>query len=85
MKKSPYFKIEDRFVGEEYPPLIIPEIGINHNGSLKKALKMIDAAKKVGAEIVKFQTHIIEKEMIKTNIKPGNSKNKIWDIIKEDS
>ena len=83
MAKKPYFKIENRCVGEEYPPLIIPEIGINHDGNLKKALLLIDAAKKANAEIVKFQTHILEKEMIKTNIKPGNSKNKIWDIIKK--
>ena len=82
MKKKPYFKIENRLVGEDYPPLI-PEIGINHDGSFKKAIQLIDAAKKSNAEIVKFQCHILEKEMIKTKIKPGNSKKKIWDIIKK--
>ena len=35
---------------------IIAEIGINHNGDLKTALKMIDAAKEAGADCVKFQT-----------------------------
>ena len=83
MKNKPYFKIDNRFVGEDYPPLIIPEIGINHDGSLKKAIKLIDEAKKSSAEIVKFQCHILEKEMIKTEIKPGNSDKKIWDIIKK--
>ena len=36
--------------------LIIAEAGVNHNGSLKKCLQLIDIAKKVGADIVKFQT-----------------------------
>ena len=66
MSAKPYFKIGERTVGEDYPPLVIPEIGINHNGNYKKAILMIDAAKKAKAEIVKFQTHILEKEMIQT-------------------
>ncbi len=36
--------------------LIIAEVGINHNGNLKTALKLIEKAKKAGADIVKFQT-----------------------------
>ena len=36
--------------------LIIAEAGVNHNGRLDLALKMIDEAKKAGADIVKFQT-----------------------------
>jgi len=35
---------------------IIAEVGINHNGSLKKALKLIDVAVSVGANAIKFQT-----------------------------
>ncbi len=38
--------------------LIIAEAGVNHNGSLKKALKMVDIAKDCGADIIKFQTFI---------------------------
>jgi N,N'-diacetyllegionaminate synthase len=37
-------------------PFIIAEIGVNHNGSLKVAKKLIDISKKVGADAVKFQT-----------------------------
>ena len=80
---KPFFQIETRLVGEDYPPLVIPEIGINHNGSFSKAKLLIDAAKKANSEIVKFQCHILEKEMIETDIKPGNSNKKIWDIIKK--
>ena len=39
---------------------IIAEIGVNHNGDLKLAIKMIDEAKKAGANAVKFQTFTAE-------------------------
>ena len=38
--------------------LIIAEVGPNHNGSLKLAYKYIDVCKKIGADIVKFQTSV---------------------------
>ena len=36
--------------------LIIAEIGVNHNGSLDRAIKMIDEAALAGVDVVKFQT-----------------------------
>ena len=38
---------------------LIAEIGINHGGSLEKAIKIADSAIKSGAEVVKHQTHIL--------------------------
>lgn len=62
---------------------VIAEAGINHNGSFSIAKKMVDVAKKVGVDCVKFQTHITEKEMVKTSIRPGSiSKKTLWSIIK---
>ena len=75
-------KIDERLVGENHPHLVIAEIGINHDGSYSKAIELIDAAVECGAEVVKFQCHIVDKEMIKTNVKPGNADESIWDIIK---
>lgn len=71
-----------RFVGEEFPPLIIAEIGINHEGDFNKAKKMVKDAYDCGAECVKFQCHVIEDEMIKNDVIPPNANESIWDIMK---
>jgi sialic acid synthase SpsE len=77
------FKILDRAIGPDHPPFVIAEVGINHEGSLEKALQLVDAAAGAGAEVVKFQCHITEKEMVPTDMTPGEiSKEKLWDIIK---
>ena len=41
---------------------LIAEAGINHNGNVKTALKLVNAAKKAGASAIKFQTYKTEKE-----------------------
>ena len=58
-----FIEILGRKVGLDYPPLVIAEIGINHEGSLKVAKEMVDAAYRAGVEVVKHQTHIVEDEM----------------------
>lgn len=79
------FKIENRSVGDMFPPLVIAEIGINHNGNLDLAITLADSAIKAGAEVIKHQTHIPEEEMSSEalKIKPGNSKKNIYSIIKQ--
>ena len=48
----------DRFIlGEESPVFIIAELSANHNGSLETAIETIKAAKRAGADAVKFQTY----------------------------
>lgn len=48
-------KIGNKWVGDDCPCFIVAEIGINHNGSLEIAKKLIDAAVEAGADVVKFQ------------------------------
>ena len=48
------FKIANRKIGSKFKPLIIVELGINHNGNLNVAKKIIDKAKIAGAEIITF-------------------------------
>ncbi|WP_343588621.1 pseudaminic acid synthase [Flavobacterium sp.] len=50
------FSIEDRLVGGNYPSFIIAELSANHNGSIKNAIDTIRAAKRAGADCIKFQT-----------------------------
>ena len=76
------FSIAGRMVGPDHPPLVLAEVGINHEGELQKALDLVDAAADVGAEVVKFQCHIVDKEMVPTDMTPGEiSSEKLWDII----
>jgi len=76
-------KICNRNIGKNYPPLVIVEIGINHEGSLETAFRMVDAAHTAGAEIIKHQTHVVEDEMSSEAKKviPGNADISIYDII----
>jgi len=48
-------KIADRLIGEGHPTYVVAEIGINHNGDLEVARRMIDAAAHAGVDAVKFQ------------------------------
>ena len=79
------FKIANIEVSKKREPLIIAEIGINHNGSLERAFNITEAAIKSGAKIIKHQTHIVDDEYSyhAKKIKPGNSNKNIFKIIKE--
>lgn len=83
MKNNNFIQIGNRKTGIDYPPLVIAEIGINHEGSLKVAKEMVDSAHRAGAECVKHQTHIVEDEMTEEAKKviPGNANVSIYDIM----
>ena len=73
--------INGRNIGDEYVPIVIPEIGINHGGDITRAIQMIDDVADAGGECVKFQAHSVDDEMIPNNVVPANSNRSIWDII----
>jgi N-acetylneuraminate synthase len=77
-------EINGRKIGPDFPPLVIAEIGINHEGSLKVAKEMVDAAYRAGAECVKHQTHIVEDEMSgeAKKVIPGNADVSIYEIMR---
>lgn len=82
---SNFIQIQNRKIGLMYEPLVIAELGINHNGSLSVAKEMVLSAKRAGVEILKHQTHIIEDEMSSLAKKtiPGNSQKSIYEIMQE--
>ena len=53
-------RIRSRLVGEGHPPFIVAEIGINHNGDLELAKRLIDAGVQAGCDAIKFQKRTIE-------------------------
>ena len=63
VNRNPEITIGKRKVGLDHDPLVIAEIGINHNGSLEIAKKMAKTALDSGVDVVKHQTHIVDDEM----------------------
>lgn len=80
---NPYIEIAGRKIGPDFPPLVIAEIGINHEGSLTVAKEMVDAAHRAGVEVVKHQTHIVADEMsgAAKKVIPGNADVSIYEIM----
>lgn len=80
---NPYIEIAGRKIGLDFPPLVIAEIGINHEGSIAVAKEMVDAAHRAGVEVVKHQTHIVQDEMsgAAKKVIPGNSDVSIYEIM----
>src|SRR5262245_36428841 len=68
-------------VSEADTPLIIAEIGINNEGDMTKARRQIEDAARIGCDCVKFECKIVEDEMIRNAVVPGNASESIWDIV----
>lgn len=85
MKINNNVNIGNLRISNETPPLVVPEIGINHGGSLEVAKLMVDSAKRAGARIIKHQTHIIDDEMSSEakGVIPGNADKSIYEIMKK--
>ena len=83
-------KIGKKNIGPSFPVFFIAEAGVNHNGSLKIALKMVDVAKKAGADAIKFQTFKTNNLILPNAPKSkyhiettGNDKKQTWfDLLK---
>ena len=68
-------QIKNKIISDDSPTYVIAEIGINHNGSISKAMKMIDYAIESGCAAVKFQTFYLD-EMLLKNTKLANYQKK---------
>jgi N-acetylneuraminate synthase/N,N'-diacetyllegionaminate synthase len=61
--------IAGRRIAEDAPPFVIGEIGINHGGSLDRAIALVDAAAAAGADAVKLQT-IVARDLVAPSCPP---------------
>ena len=77
-------KIKNKIISDFNKPFFVAEAGINYDGNFKKCFKLIDAAKKAGADAIKFQSHLAEHEMLDTNVTLAHSsKETVFQLMKK--
>lgn len=76
---KPYISIDGRRIGPDYPPFIIAELSANHNGDINRAIKIIEEAKKAGADAIKLQTYTHETITINCDSEEFQIRGGLWD------
>ena len=71
--------IANRLVGPDQPPYVIAEMSANHNGSIDNALRIIEEAKKAGADAVKMQTYRPDTITLKSDAPDFQIKGTLWE------
>jgi pseudaminic acid synthase len=70
--------IAGRKIGQQFPPYVIAEMSANHNGNLEAALRIMDEAKKAGADAVKIQTYRADTITLKSDRPDFQIKDGLW-------
>ena len=78
-------KVLEQILDHEAPAVLIAEGADAHYGSMERARQMISAAAGSGAQVVKFQHHIPEFEMLKETPMSSNMKEPLWDFLKRNA
>ena len=73
------FEISGRRIGTRYEPYIIAEMSANHNGDINTAFRIIEEAKKAGADAVKIQTYTPDTITLKSDLPDFQIKGGLWD------
>lgn len=73
-----YISIAGREIGADFPPYIIAEMSANHNGSMETAFKIIEEAKKAGADALKIQTYRPDTITLKSDLPDFQIESGLW-------
>jgi len=77
-----FISIDNRKIGQDYPPYVIAELSANHNGDLQKALDTISEAKNCGADAIKLQTYSADTMTIDCDTEDFYIRGGLWDGYK---
>ncbi|ENU4318410.1 pseudaminic acid synthase [Acinetobacter baumannii] len=71
--------INNRDIGTDFPPYVIAELSANHNGRLETALKIIEEAKRCGADAIKLQTYSADTITLNSQNEEFMIRGGLWD------
>ena len=74
-----HISIDGRKIGTDYAPYIIAEMSANHNGSIENAFKIIEQAKRCGADAVKLQTYTADTITLNSRTPEFMIRGTLWD------
>lgn len=75
----PHITIAGRAISAEHSPYVIAEVSANHNGKLDIALRLIEEAKKAGADAVKLQTYTADTITLNASTEDFQIRGGLWD------
>ena len=73
------FSISGRPIGSQYAPYVIAEMSANHNGNIETAFRIIEEAKKAGADALKIQTYTPDTITLNSDLPDFQIKGGLWD------